>query len=132
MFNIKINDNNYAVYGEYEFAFIGNLVTPIMSVPEYFDLEFVAGNKPAFKLINNTPLIINTDTLIDQSPFTYSTNVNYSSIYPLDIEEYEILYTLYQKEMEKNPDEDYQMQMQIKNDIESAKKLIKTTKKDCK
>lgn len=48
---------------------------------------------------------------------------------PLTTEEYEILYELYLKQSEENQTEEYLREKNIKNDIETAKILIKKERK---
>ena len=130
MFNVNIDNNEYAVYGENEFTFAGNLNTPVLSIPSYFNLELLNGNNIAFKLTNNTQILVDYNKLISENYFQNSLDIKFSAIYPLKIEEYETLYELHKFQIEENPTEEFKLQNQMKNDIKKAKKLVKTSK-DC-
>ena len=123
MFKVKINEKEYIVCSEGEFNFLGNMTSPVFTIPNYLDLDYKVGTQTVIKITNNVPIIIDESNLTNQDEFNRSINVNFEAIYPLELEEVEILYELSTDTNSFNA--------QIKKDLEEAKQLIKTNK-ECK
>ena len=121
MFQVKINENKYYVFGENELTIIGNPKTNLLTCPCYYDLEILNGNSTIIKYTNNEPVIINSNEITDNSQFI----LEFSFGLPLTLEEHETLYELYLKQNKENQTEEYQKENAIKNDIEIAKRLVK-------
>ena len=125
MFEVKINKNKYYVFGEKEFTIYSEPKSPIIPCPNYYSLKILNGKYPITKFTNIEPVIINELNIELNNPF----NINISFGMPLTTEEYEILYELYLKQSEENQTEEYLQEKNIKNDIETAKILIKKERK---
>ena len=129
MFNIKINngekEKNYAVFDEREFNIITNPTIFVISCPNYYELNIIPASTPIIQYTNIEPIIIE-DNPIEENSFN---KFNISFGQPITPEEYETLYELYLKQMKENPTPEYLKQMEIKDDIEQAKKLVKKTKR---
>ena len=69
MFQVKINENKYYVFGENELTIIGNPKTNLLTCPRYYDLEILNGNSTIIKYTNNEPVIINSNEITDNSQF---------------------------------------------------------------
>lgn len=123
MFEVKINEKEYVVCSEGEFNFLGNITSPVFIIPKYLDLDYKVGTQTVIKITNNVPIIIDKSNLTSQNKFNRSIGVNFEAIYPLELEEVEILNEL---STDTNP-----FNTQIKKDLEEAKQLIKTNK-ECK
>ena len=129
MFTIKINDDDkekgYAVYGEREFTIITNPTTFFVSCPSYYQLNILPGSNPIIQYTNIEPIIIE-DNPIKENGFN---KFNISFGQPITPEEYETLYELYLMQMEQNPTPEYLNQIEIKEDIKRATKLVKKSKR---
>ena len=121
MFQVKISENKYYIFGENELTIIGNPKTNLLTCPRYYDLEILNGNSTIIKYTNNEPVIINSNEITDNGQFI----LEFSFGLPLTLEEHEILYKLYLKQNKENQTEEYQKENAIKNDIEKAKRLVK-------
>ena len=126
MFNVQINDNEYTVYGEQELNIIGTPYQTMIECPSYYDLEIISGKKPIIRFINNTPVITYKQENQDNI-FKSDTNADFGL--SISIEEYEILYELHLKQLEENPTPEYQNSQKIRQEIETAKQLIKKERK---
>ena len=123
MLEIKINERDYYVFREKEFNIIGNLNTPFLSHPNYYDLNIT---ETSLQYTNNKNVIIPADLL----KFNKITNqISASFGLPITLEEYETLYELYLDQMNENPTEEFITLKEIKQDIEHAKTLVKKNKR---
>ena len=123
MFEIKINERDYYVFREKEFNIIGNLNTPFLSHPNYYDLNIT---ETSLQYTNNKNVIIPADLL----EFNKITNqISASFGLPITLEEYKTLYELYLDQMNENPTEEFIKLKEIKQDIEHAKTLVKKNKR---
>ena len=125
MFEVKINNNEYYVFGENEFTICGELKNLIITCPNYYNLEIINGKYPLIKYTNIEPVIINKSSIEPKTPY----NINISFGLPLTIEEYKTLYELYLKQIKENQTEEYLQEKTIQNDIETAKTLVKKSVK---
>ena len=89
MFKVKINEKEYVVCSEGEFNFLGNMTSPVFTIPNYLDLDYKVGTQTVIKITNNVPIIIDESNLTNQDEFNRSINVNFEAIYPLELEEVE-------------------------------------------
>ena len=129
MFNIKINngekEKEYAVCDEREFTIIIKPTTIFTTCPSYYELNIIPATTPIITYTNIKPIIIEETPITKQN----SNTVNISFGEPITPEEYETLYELYLEQMKENPTPEYSKKMEIKDDIEQAKKLVKKTKR---
>lgn len=127
--NTKKEETQYIVYGEGEFNFISNINNPtVIPCPNYFELESMSSQYPAFKITNLTPFIVPQKNFIQKDKFSDSLHINLFDTYPLELEEYEILYKAYLAQMEQNPTHEFIQEQTIKENIEYTKTLIKKSR----
>lgn len=125
MFNVQINENEYIVFGERELNFIGNTISNVVTCQNYYTLETIPGQNPAIKYTNIEPVIIDKNS-IEYNNLNGQTTFSFGL--PLSIEEYEALYELHLKQLEENPTLEYQNIQRMKQDVETAKTLVKNRK----
>ena len=77
MFKVKINEKEYVVCSEGEFNFLGNMTSPVFTIPNYLDLDYKVGTQTVIKITNNVPIIIDESNLTNQDEFNRSINVNF-------------------------------------------------------
>lgn len=126
MFEVKINDNNYYVFGENEVSFVTRQNHVIIPTPNFYDLEIIPEKTTIIKFTNNEPVIIpskmiNYNNIFETYEGSFGTN--------LSLEEYETLYELYLNQMQENPTTEYTQLQEIKQDIKHAKTLVKKNKR---
>lgn len=121
MFQIKINENEYYVFGENEFTICSELKNPIITCPNYYNFEIINGKYPIIRYTNIEPVIINKASIDTKNYY----NINVSFGIPLTNEEHQILYEFYLTQIKENPTEEYLEEKNIRNDIETAKTLVK-------
>lgn len=121
MFQIKINENEYYVFGENEFTICSELKNPIITCPNYYNFEIINGKYRIIRYTNIEPVIINKASIDTKNYY----NINVSFGIPLTNEEHQILYELYLTQIKENPTEEYLEEKNIRNDIETAKTLVK-------
>ena len=101
-------------------SILAPMTSPVFTIPNYLELDYKVGTQTVIKITNNVPIIIDKSNLTSQDKFNSSIGVNFEAIYPLELEEVEILNEL---STDTNP-----FNTQIKKDLEEAKQLIKTNK----
>ena len=124
MFKTKIKENEYLVFKRQEINIIGEAKNNIIPCPDYYSLEIIPGQIQLIKYTNTAPVIINHDSIE-----TDLNTINFSFGVPITTEEYNMLYELYLNQMEKNPTPEYQKEVEIKQDVEFAKTLVKNRKR---
>lgn len=129
MFQVKIpngdKENEYSVFKQGEFSLISDPINYIIACPSYYQLNIIPSQTPTIQYTNIEPVIINSD-MIEETGFN---RVYIDFGQPITLEEYEILYELYLKQMAENPDQRYLKEQKIKQDIEHAKTLVKKSKR---
>lgn len=128
--NDKKEETQYIVYGEREFNLIGNINKPtVIPCPNYFELENMTSQYPTFKITNLVPIIVIPDQLLQTDQLLNSFDLNLLASYPLELEEYEVLYETYLAQMENDPTPEFQMQQKIQSDLKYTKVLTQIRKK---
>ena len=129
MFQVKIlngdEENEYSVFKQGEFNFITSPTNLIVECPSYYKLNIIPSQIPTIQYTNIEPVIINNNTM-EKSGFD-KVYVDFGQ--PITMEEYEILYELYLKQMAETPNQRYLKEQKIKQDIEHAKTLVKKSKR---
>ncbi len=123
MFNIKIKENIYTVYGENEFNFIYKNNVIMIGIPNYYNLNIE--NNGYLRITNNEPIIFPSDDLIK-----YNINEAIGIGYPIDINMYNILYKKYLEDTKGNLNKFDIQKKEIENDLNYIKKIHKQKNKN--
>lgn len=116
MFNIKIKEKKYIVYGENEYNFIYKDKVVMIGIPNFFDLN--VENSGYLRITNNEPIIFALDDLIN---FNHTINDVLRLGYPIDINMYNILYEKHLEDAKENLDEIVTKKKEIENDLNYVK-----------
>lgn len=123
MFNIKIKENIYTVYGENEFNFIYKNNVIMIGIPNYYNLNIE--NNGYLRITNNEPIIFPSDDLIK-----YNINEAIGIGYPIDINMYNILYKKYLEDTKGNLNKFDIQKKEIEDDLNYIKKIHKQKNKN--
>ncbi len=123
MFNIKIKENIYTVYGENEFNFIYKNNVIMIGIPNYYNLNIE--NNGYLRITNNEPIIFPSDDLIK-----YNINEAIGIGYPIDINMYNILYKKYLEDTKGNLNKFDIQKKEIENDLNYIKRIHKQKNKN--
>lgn len=123
MFNIKIKENIYTVYGENEFNFIYKNNVVMIGIPNYYNLNIE--NNGYLRITNNEPIIFPSDDLIK-----YNINEAIGIGYPIDINMYNILYKKYLEDTKGNLNKFDIQKKEIEDDLNYIKKIHKQKNKN--